>query len=216
MVVIGLVAILVALLLPALGGAFATGKTTRDMAALRDASILVSLYAQDHSGVFPLDDPTESLNSNALRWVVPMVRGGYAKDITEIDHRSDQDGVGFSMLMSAAMVYDWRLMRPGHTVLYNEARPRAVSVSSVTFPSLKGLLFRAENEEHDALNGRPIPSDVYAFCCVEQWVFPVVNADSSVIRGDWKFFNGGRPLYEENYIGTPVLSTWHGVKGQDR
>lgn len=216
MVVIGVVLLLIGLVLPAFGGAFSTAKLSREMVRLRDNSFMISMYTQDHRDVYPLANIGRGPRSTAVRWGMPMIAGGYVDDITQIDDRSDVEGNGFSIYMSAAMVYDWQLMRPGFTVPYEEAVPSAVRSSSVTFPSLKALLYRAENRVHDTLNGRPIPNDYYAFCCVDLWDFPVVNTDSSVIKGHWQFFNGGRPLYEENLIGTPVMATWFGVKGQDR
>lgn len=216
LVVLGVLMVLTGLILPALGGAYSTAKLSRDMVQLRDNSMMVTLYTQDHQGVYPFPNIQRHPVIVAPRWVNAMVHGRYFDSVTQADHRSDENGVGFSIYMSAAMLYDWRLMRPGHTVSYDEARPVPVRSSSVTFPSLKGLLFRGENRYHDGLNGRPLPDDYHAFCCVDLWEFPVANADTSVIKGHWQFFNGGRPLHEENGIGTPLLATWFGVKGQDR
>lgn len=215
-VALGIMMILLGMILPALGGAYSTAKLSRDMIRLRDNSTMVALYTQDHQDIYPFPNIDSDPRTVALRWGMPMVAGGYFKNITEIDDRSDEHGIGYSIYMSAAMVYDWKLMRPGHTVTLDEAVPVPVRSSSVTFPSLKGLLFRGENRYHDTLNGRPIPDDYYAYCCVDLWEFPVANADTSIIKGHWKFFNGGRPLHEENEMGTPVMTTWFGVKGQDR
>lgn len=214
--VIGIIMILLGMILPAFGSAYSSAKLTRDMARLRDNSMMVTLYTQDNRDIYPFPNLNNDPRIVAVRWGMPMVAGGYFDNITQIDDRSDEQGVGFSILMSAAMVYDWKLMRPGYTVPSDDAIPVPVRASSVTFPSLKGLLFRGENRPHDALNGRPLPDDYYAYCCVDLWEFPVANADTSVIKGHWKFFNGGRPLYEENEMGTPVMTTWLGVKGQDR
>ncbi len=216
LVVLGVIMMLIGLILPAFGSAYSTAKLTRDMIRLRDNSVMVTLYTQDNKDIYPLANLQRGPLSVARRWGVPMVAGGYFDSITQIDDRSDENGVGFSIGMSAAMVYDWKLMRPGHTVPYDEAVAVPVRSSSVTFPSLKAMLYRSENRYHDALNGRPLPDDYYGFCCVELWEFPVANADTSVIKGHWKFFNGGRPLHEENHIGMPVAATWFGVKGQDR
>ncbi len=213
---IGVIMILLGMILPALGGAYSTAKLTRDMVRLRDNSVMVTLYTQDNKDIYPFVGLQRSPHIDAVRWGTPMIAGGYFESIMQIDDRSDENGVGYSIHMSQAMVYDWKLMRPGHTVPYDEAVPVPVRSSSVTFPSLKALLYRAENRYHDTLNGRPIPDDYYAFCCVDLWEFPVANADTSIIKGHWKFFNGGRPLYEENHIGMPVAATWFGVKGQDR
>ena len=214
--VLGVMMMLIGLMLPAFGSAFSTAKLTQDMVRLRDNSVMVTLYTQDNRDIYPFVGLQRGPHIDAVRWGMPMVAGGYFESIMQIDDRSDENGVGYSIHMSQAMVYDWKLMRPGHTVPYDEAVAVPVRSSSVTFPSLKALLYRAENRYHDTLNGRPIPDDYYAFCCVDLWEFPVANADTSIIKGHWKFFNGGRPLYEENNIGMPVATTWFGVKGQDR
>lgn len=214
--VLGVLMVLTGLILPALGGAYSTAKLSRDMVRLRDNSMMVTLYTQDNRDIYPFPNLNYDPSTVAVRWAMPMIDGGYFEDITQVDDRSDVNGVGFSISMSAAMVYDWRLMRPGHTVPIGDAVTVPVRSSSVTFPSLKGLLFRSENRYHDALDGRPLPDDYYAFCCVDLWEFPVANADTSVIKGHWQFFNGGRSLHEENGIGIPVKTTWFGVKGQDR
>ncbi len=211
LVVLGVLMILLGLLMPALAGVYSSGKLTRESARLRDHAAMISVYAIDHNDAYPFLGGRPW--SAAENWARAMLAGGYYESLPHLDAMSDESGNGYSTLMSAAMVYDWRLMRPGHTVPIDDARAVVVRTASVQFPSLKGLVFRAGNEPEPA----QLPAAGYkGYCCTDLWEFPVANADASVIVGHWKFFNGGRPLHEENLIGMPVMTTWMGVRGMDR
>lgn len=213
--VLGVLMVLLGLILPSLGGAYSSAKLSREMIQLRDRAVMIAVYTQDHNDTFPF---LANLGPKEIGMVWPraMLAGSYYTHIQQIDSRSDELGHGFSIGMSAAMAYDWQLMRPGHTVPYVRAKAKPVRTSEVLFPAVKGLLFRWENRVHTHLDGQPLPNDYHAFCCTHLWEFPVANADSSVIKGHWMFFNGDRPLYIENEIGQPVESTWLGVRGIDR
>jgi type II secretory pathway pseudopilin PulG len=209
--VLGILMILLGLFLPSLGGAYSTAKLSRESVRLRDHATMIAVYANDHKDTYPFIAGSP-LSAGEL-WARAMLAGGYYTSLNQLDNRSDEIGHGYSTLMSAAMVYDWRLMQPGRTVVADQARAVPVQTSAVLFPSLKGLVFRAENEP--ASNRMP-SAGYMGFCCTDLWEFPVANADSSVIVGHWRFFNGNRPLYRENGMGTPVMSTWLGVRGTDR
>lgn len=213
-VVIGVVSILAGLLLPALSGSLSSARLTRDLVRMRDAATMITVYTTDHRGVYPMP-VVSGLYSIGSYWLRPMLAGGYYNDIREIDDYSDAAGSDPSVLMSAAMAYDWRKMIPGRTVGVSEQHATPVRTDQVLFPSLKGLVFRAMSA------GPPkslrFPVEIQMFCCTQDlWVFPVANADASAVSGHWRFFNGDRPLYLENSIGMPVLSTWSGVRGIDR
>lgn len=214
MVSIGILAILAGLLLPSLSGALSRARLTADLVRMRDAANMIGVYTADHRGVYPIT-PTVGVYAIGQLWLRPMIKGGYYNDIREIDNYSDAAGSDPSILMSAAMAYDWRKMVPGLTVVGDDQRPTSVRTDQVLFPSLKGLVFRAMSEGPPA--SLRFPVEIEMFCCAgELWEFPVANADTSVISGHREFFNGGRPLYLENNIGMPVLSTWSGVRGVDR
>lgn len=210
---VGILSILTGLLLPAISGALSESKLTADMVRIRDASIMIGVYATDHKDTYPVADVT-GLWSIGQRYLRPMIKAGYYNDIREVDNYSDAQGTDPSIFMSAAMAYDWRKMIPGRTVPDYTQVPSAVRTHEVLFPSLKGLVFRGIGV------GPPEsiqPGLQEMFCCAGPlWVFPVANADSSVISGHREFFNGGRPLLIEDGVGMPVLSTWSGVRGVDR
>jgi prepilin-type N-terminal cleavage/methylation domain-containing protein len=210
--VIGIIAVLTGLLLPALGGSVSEARLTRDLVRMRDAANLISMYNADHDEVYPLAE-VSGIYTIGKFWRKPMLDGGYIGDLREIDNFSDERGTDPSVLMSGAMAFDWRLMTPGRVPRLEDQRPTPVRSHQVTFPALKGLVFRAHNgPPEDSL-----AAQTDSFCCTgARWVFPVANADTSAIAGDWLFFNGGRPLYTERGVGVPVLSTWSGVRGTDR
>lgn len=212
MVSIGVLSILAGLLLPALSGSLSSAKLTADMVRMRDAANMIGVYTADHRDAYPQPKARGVYRIGRL-WLNPMLRGGYYSDIREIDEYSDARGSDPSVLMSAAMAYDWRRMVPGRTVNVDEQHSSTVRTHMVLYPSLKGLVFRA-------MSGGPPESlrgEVQMFCCAgELWEFPVANADASVVSGHRLYFNGGRPLSMENQIGMPVLSTWFGVRGTDR
>lgn len=211
---IGILSILAGLLLPSLSGSLSRAKLTRDMVRMRDAATMIGVYTSDYRDVYPMTR-TSGVYSIGKRWLRPMIVGGYYNDVREIDDYSDAAGSDPSILMSAAMAYDWRRMAPGQTVPGSLQHSTPVRTHQVLFPSIKGLVFRAMSGGPPASLRFPVEVDM--FCCAgDLWEFPVANADTSVLSGHREFFNGGRALYLENDVGMPVLSTWSGVRGVDR
>lgn len=213
-VCVGVLSVLAGLLLPTLGRTMSRGKLAADLLRMRDAANMIGVYTSDNRGVYPIPK-TWGFYSIGAYWTKPMIDAGYYTDIRDVDDYSDPAGSDPSVLMSAAMAYDWRKMIPGRTEPSAMQQPTAVRTDQVLYPSLKGLVFRAMSA------GPPesleTPSGISMFCCTgELWEFPVANADSSALSGHWRFFNGDRPLYLENEAGMPVLSTWSGIRGVDR
>ena len=216
-VVLGVVMILVSLLLPGLAGAFSQGKLTRDLALMRSHSVSIAMYTQEFNDIYPFRPFRSDVlfpDLTARHWYVPMLEREYfaSRDDVEPDlHGSPFDTVAMSM----CMVYDWKLMRPGHTVPPAEQVAVPVPTRAVAYPSLKGLVFRAySGPPFDEFTG--LQTDVETFCCATLWTFPVGMADGSAEAGDYLRFNNGKPVFQEDDIGAPVFSTWQGVKGIDR
>ncbi len=73
LVVIAIIAILAAMLLPALSAARERSRSALCTSNLKNATLLLQMYCGDHQGVFPsyiaLDD--------RLTWVVALLKGGY-------------------------------------------------------------------------------------------------------------------------------------------
>lgn len=207
LVVIGIVAILAGLMMPALAGSMSQSRLTRDMALLRSHAATVAMYCGDYDGVYPLakTDPWFAAQS----WFEPLLESGHFNALLEVDPDHVRRQKYMSFTMSMCMVYDAGLMRPGHTVPVNEQRAVPVWDDQVLFPSSKGLLFRRHSGTLPDEGGR-------SFCCADLWFFPVAMADSSATAGTYLDFNSGQPPYMENEIGVPVYSTWYGVRGMDR
>ena len=139
-----------------------------------------------------------------------MIAAGYYDSIKEVDPKINDEETNFRVDMSMCAIYDWKLMRPGHTVPKTETVSSPVYTREVLFPSSKGLLSISSN-------GLDV-NDPHArfFCCVDPWAVPVCMVDGSVDVGTVLYFNHGEPLWEENHIGIPVQATWYGVHGLDR
>jgi type II secretory pathway pseudopilin PulG len=213
-ITIGIIMILIGLIAPALGGAMSQAKLTRDIALVRQQAMLISMYATDFQGIYPLafDTPGRVFRA-ASDWGVPMIASGHADSIAQLDPDVNR-GLEPSYGLSVAMVYDADKMRPGIVPPASEQRPVAVRTHQVVFPSSKGLTFRAWDgqppETFGGFNG---------FCCAASfldWPTPVSFADGSAASGTMRKFLDGDPLYMEHDIGAPVHSTWFGVRGRDR
>jgi len=209
-VVIGLVMILIGLSIPALAGSYSRAHLTKDMVMLRQTAAVVTQYAADFSEVYPLWGEYESPVVAAQGWPKPMLAGEYFGSLREIDPKVNEEETNFRVVMTMSAVYDWRLMRPGHTVPGSDAHWSPVRTDEVFFPSGKGLMFIESNGID------PPDQSARSFCCTDLWRFPVAMADGSVTTGNYIEFNGGQPVWEENGIGVPVWTTWLGVHGLDR
>ncbi|MFG0241397.1 MAG: hypothetical protein ACF8R9_01290 [Phycisphaerales bacterium JB054] len=177
---------------------------------LRQTATVVTQYAADFGEVYPLWGEYESPLFASQGWAKPMLAGGYFGSLLEIDPRVNEAETNFRVAMTMSAVYDWRLMRPGHTVPSSDAHWSPVRTDEVLFPSGKGLMFIESNGID------PPDPKAQAFCCGGLWEFPVAMADGSVTSGNYIEFNGGQPVWEENGIGVPVWTTWLGVHGLDR
>lgn len=211
-VVLGLVMVCLGLLMPALAGAMSQSKMTRDMVLVRQSAMTTEAYCADFAGVFPLWGEHRSPWVATQGWPKPMIAAGYFRDIREIDPDVNEEETNFRMAMTMCVIYDWKLMRPGHTVPMEDSRWTPVRADEVSFPSAKGLLFVM----HNGVTGKLPNPHARSYCCTDLWEFPVAMADSSVTTGTYLEFNGNKPLWEENGIGVPIDRTWLGVRGIDR
>lgn len=209
-VVLGVVFILLGLMLPALGEGISRGRMARDMLLLRQSAMVVDAYTTDYGGVFPLWGEYAYPWIAAAGWTKPLLADGYLDSVRQVDPEINEEETNFRMGMTVAAVFDWKLMRPGHTVPSEEAHWSPVRTAEVFFPSAKGLLFVGNN----GLD--PSHPDARSYCCTIPWVFPVAMMDASIETGTYLDFNGGEMPRVENNIGVPVKSTWFGVRGLDR
>lgn len=201
LVVIGVVAILVALALPAVGGAADRARKTGRLQVLKSNVSLLGLYCLDHKDVYPV--ARDTVNTASYEWYDALIPGGYIKSPSEVD--PDFPKYGHSkFVLSFCMVMDPRLMRRGHTIPIQGAPTSAVTQGAVAFPNRKGMM-------HELFQW-PRP----AWCCVPRVFGPVAFADGSAELTTWLDLCPSGRVYVENVIGYPVLSTWEGCLGADR
>jgi prepilin-type N-terminal cleavage/methylation domain-containing protein len=207
LVVIGLILILLSLALPLLAKSFSGARTTRQTVAVQQNAMLLQLYAADFAELFPVAGYTHA-TSAAVYFYEPLIAGGYAASVTEID----PEGVGRdgkpNVVMSICLVYDAEKMRPGRTEPEMQRQTRPVRLSEVAWPSSKGsLMCRVVRD------GRIISY----WCCVDGAPKgPVAFCDGSIGLYGWRELLPPGEMYTENGVGQPVISTWDGFRGRDR
>ena len=76
LLVIGIIGLLLAILMPALGQARAQGRLIKCGAHLREMGIALSVYANDNQGILPLNDGEPWTNAYAVEQTVEMMING--------------------------------------------------------------------------------------------------------------------------------------------
>jgi len=217
MLIIGLIAILLSFVLPALAFVRDNASSTRSLSQVRQNAALLSLYASDYDGVYPLWN--ENPVACSLFWNVPIIDAGYAASTAELDTTTDarklrgrRTEVGeFDMTtyaMSMCLVYDPNLMVRGQTVPIGSKDWLAVPIrdASILFPAGKGVMYKGWIESSRERTN---------WCCVETPRGVVALADGSALAGEWTDFLVG-DLTIIDGIGVPVDTTWGGIRGRDR
>lgn len=206
LMILGVVSILLALILPALGSSWDLAQRTRDLGQLRNNVTLIGNYTNDYRDIYPIG--FESAEGSAMFWHSALIRGGYLASQMEADPvgKGRYDYVRF--WMSQCMVFTPRLMLPGATIPVEDQMSIAVKTHQVTYPSAKGLMFQMTADV-------PV-SPENKFCCVMDWKAPVGFADGSGELGSYLDYNAGvRPVIVDT-IGMPVFKTWGGYLARDR
>ncbi|HRJ48898.1 MAG: type II secretion system protein [Phycisphaeraceae bacterium] len=206
LVSIGVIAILFAVFLPSLRGAWGSARSLRSLALVRSSLALVHAYAEHHQEIYPI--ASAGLNESMLAWQRPLVRLGYLPSEESADPEGFAAVGGNRVCLSGALLHPPELMVPDATVPIPYAKSSPIRLSGVVFPSSKGAMVQwlgVENGEH-------------VFWTWEPWnppARPVAMADGSVVTArctdyalDHEFF--------ENWVGNPVISTWQGCRGLDR
>lgn len=205
MVVLGLFALLVSLILPALAGSLESARLTRELATVRNNAQLIASFCNGHQGAYPMADPNAGLAT--ARWYRPLVENGYFTNETDADPTGAKYDA-MTIVLSLCMVYDPAYMRQGWTVPLDQAKSVVVKDHQVTYPADKGLMHKLFG--WDGSNIRPL------FCCGKPWKSPVAMADGSASITDYTALSGGRPVVVVDSIGAPVYSTWGGYLARDR
>lgn len=206
LVVIGIIAILLGIALPSLGGAIASARLARTSATVKQNAALLHMYAADHREAFPMTAP---LTDQAAHTWYRALMGSYITSPSEVDPVGVRNFGKVLILMSKCMVSDPALMRPGFTRPPDQTPSVLVRHYQVTYPDRKGVLANMWLD--------PTPSSPVAFCCAGPLiVVPVAMTEGSVMTGTRREFIGGNPAVVVDEIGIPVYSTWGGFLARDR
>lgn len=209
-VVVGIIAVLIGLLMPAYEGGMFQARMNASASHLRQMATLINLYAQDNKAVFPVGD-VNAIRS-VLEWDRTLVAQGLLKDAHEADPRGYR-AVGFNTYaLTIGVQADPDYLVFGHTLPGEELPSRAVRTDEVLYPSSKGLI-----------NQYKIP---YAPGGPTLWAGgPAVPAPVSFVDGSgenqpWTKYRcelrSNGDILVENGIGWPVFAGWGGYKSWDK
>lgn len=204
----GILLILLGVLAPAIGQSAEHARMVRDAAQLQQCMTLVSLYASDHRGAFPVSDSNPFRASE--RWYAELQSAGYIASPLEVDPAAYRKFGTVTFHLSVCLVYSPDHMLPGRTLPVDKAISSVVWQHSVPYPSSKGGMLKRDSGEGTVADG------AHWFCCVVRWRAPVVMCDNSALITDSIEMNHGRPPLIVDWIGAPVWTTWGGYLGRDR
>lgn len=210
-IVMGLIAIVAGLMLPALGAARKQAQDTVQLKQIQQCGGLIAVFAADRADVYPLASAWQFQSSRF--WFAPLLRHGYVKSLHEIDPQSKSRGMDVAFAMSVSMTCDpsyYVPEREEYPKLLSERPTRLIRQADVSFPSSKGLLFTYR--PGFVQTSRPV-----LWCCMPERIpAPVLFADGSaevIAHQDCKLI---APLRPHMHAGQPVITTWYGVRGVDR
>ncbi|MBL0927553.1 MAG: type II secretion system protein [Phycisphaerales bacterium] len=207
--VIGVLSILLALFLPALGGAKDAATRTAHAQQIRQYAALIAMYTTLSDGYYPLIDPT-SVGASTGAWYKPLIKVGLGesrRDFIFSGHPLDGTpaaGMGATFVTEQSVFDPARAPWPEGTLL-PVGRVRA---SQVRQPSDKGILFS---------NNVPTSEYYKVWCCLpDAPLGPVAYVDGSAVIARWTDLLPGGWFRARGDIGFPVWTTWNGVRGTDR
>lgn len=203
---VGVVLILLGLLAPVLRSARFQAAQTRAASGIKQSALLIEAYTIDNRAQYPIG--AELITGAIWHWPRPLIAGGYLASERVLDPWGAEHFNGVTFAMSAAMCYDPDFMVRGRTRPVELARTEPVRTDQVVFPAAKGLVVKQVFEL--AGSGRS-----GSWCCDEPTPAPVAMADTSVRTIAYTDLAGGQPVYQENFVGLPVLTTWNGFRGRD-
>lgn len=205
MVVVGVIAILLGFLMPALRGGRGQAERVRELVLIQQDAMSVEMYCAQSDGVYPL------AHENA--WMSRHMWDEIGTQVGVVDEARAREAMP---AMSVAMVHPASLMQPGRTMTPQEAHASPIRSAMVRSPSAKGLL------HYSIVPRGPRQGD---WCCYESWDIipphelpesPIAFADGSTSFATWITYLEARDPVLENWMGVPIMSTWDGSRGLDR
>lgn len=208
--VVGIVAVLIGLIMPAYEGGVFQARMQASASHLRQMGTLINLYAQDTKQVFPV--ASAAAHRSIFDWDRALVAHGLIKDVREADPRG-LDAVGFNTyLLTIGVLADPVYLARGHTLPVEALPSRAVRTDEVVFPSMKGLINQyevpyARGGPRLWAGGPAVPA-------------PVMFADGSSESQPWTRYRCELRVFGdilvEDEIGWPVMTSWGGYQTRDK
>ncbi|MDX2017054.1 MAG: type II secretion system protein [Planctomycetota bacterium] len=205
-VVIGVIAVLIGLMLPALSEAKRSAKRTQAAAILRQAHALVLMYTQQSKDVYPISKG--GLSTGMYEWYVPLFDAGLYKSVEELDPQGRRPDIPVTIALSPTLLGEVQMFQNPPSRFWKNAPQTPVRTSDVATPSDKGTMWQ----------WWPIWDRQQEFWCCQAYrpTGPVAFGDGRVILARWTQFDQATPPSRDLQIGFPVLATWDGYRGSDR
>jgi type II secretory pathway pseudopilin PulG len=205
---LGVLMILVSMVLPTVGRSIERGRQTRDSVQLRQNFTLVTQYAHDHKGVYPV--ASASALSSGRHWYRALLATGMIQSPAEVDPAAYRRWGDVTLHLSVSLVCDPSNVIPGQSMPLGLLPAAAVTEHRVSFPMLKGAMLKTNS------GGAQHPETMGWFCCTTRWRAPVTMCDGATFITDYIEISGGVPPVIVDSIGIPVWTTWGGALGRDK
>ncbi|MFO0859802.1 MAG: type II secretion system protein [Phycisphaerales bacterium] len=197
---LGVLAILIGLVLPALGGARRRGRMATEVVHVRTLMQLVVQYAATYQDYFPTcgNGPGAASASfpRPLRLAGLLVREDDAISRT-----------GQVWQLTATAYIDPLVIRPGVVPASDAVVMSPRKFADVLFPSAKGV-FSPVRRMNEAIE--------MSWCCGNAPAGACAFADGSADEYRWSDFSTAEGLQIEMWAGVPIFTTWDGVRGKDK
>lgn len=204
-VVLGVILILVSLALPSLSRARDAARQLGDSVSASQYAKLITQYAGDHKDLFPAFVDKAYKDSVWIRsggWGLELERAGLLNQAAFISPGE------MPYKFTYAAFVDPKVIEPGRVPLFDDIVPTINAMTSVRYPSAKGMLWPVR---------RPTDPVEVAWCCgVESAPGSIAFVDGSVAVYRWHDMAGPDGIQIELWAGYPVISTWYGIFGKDR
>lgn len=197
--------ILIGLLLPSLVGARDRARLSADLARYRQIASLMSLYAEDARGVYPVSGPIAF--DASWRWGEAMMAAGLVTEPAHLDPRWTPGKVMNTVMTAAALADPSVFDRSSTVTSLLEVATRGVRAHEMLFPARKGFLFESQ-VFYGVAQGK--------WCCLSvRPIGPVGMVDGSARSGPYGEFLVTPTTEIRGDLGFPIWSTWDGARGID-